>query len=374
MARVLIVDDEARIRSSARRVLIPEGHEVEVAADGDEALRVMETLGPFDVALVDYQMSPGPYGDVVLSRIRDRDPACARVLMTANIEPSTWIKAVNVGQIDVALDKPFEAERLIATVAHAIKATDTDLRRRRKVESATRKQWRSCVDDGLLSLHIQPIVQSVWPHGLAAVECLIRSKHPVLSRPDLLLNAVDEIGAVFELGAQVNRLAARWAERIPPEVLLFVNVHPGQFADPELMATFAPLLPHAGRVVLEITERSDLQENSGWERQVDELSAAGFQFALDDLGAGFNSLAMLAELRPTFIKIDMSITRGLHLKQRKQGLVELITKFAAANGERVVGEGVETEEEAHALRRCGVDLLQGYLYGRPTPDWPLRTG
>ena len=161
------------------------------------------------------------------------------------------------------------------------------------------------------------------------------------------------------------------AERIPAEVLLFVNVHPGQFADPDLLESFRPLLPHAERVVLEITERSDLHANVGWERQVTLLNEAGFRFALDDLGAGYNSLVMLADLRPAFIKIDMSIIRGLHLKQRKQSLVELITKFANANGERVVGEGVETEEEAQALRRCGVDLVQGYLYGRPGPDWPI---
>jgi EAL domain-containing protein (putative c-di-GMP-specific phosphodiesterase class I)/CheY-like chemotaxis protein len=371
MARVLVVDDEERIRSSVRRMLAYHKHEVVEAEDGNTAI-ALARAGGYDVALVDYRMPGGPNGDVVLRNLRDFDPACARVLMTATDEAEVWRTAVNDANIAYTLPKPFDEAMLLKAVNKALEAT-ADVRKHHRLGHAVlaaRRDWRECVDKGLLRLDVQPIVEARDPRCVRALECLIRSRHPVLSRPDLLLSAVEATGGVFELGAVVNALAAGWAAQIPPDVLLFVNVHPAQFADPRLLESFAPLLPYASRVVLEITERADLQETTDWERQIDALTDAGFQFAVDDLGAGHNTLALLAELRPTFIKIDMSIIRGIHLKQRKQSLVDLIVKFAAANGEQVVAEGVETPEEAEALVRCGVELLQGYLFGRPANEWP----
>jgi EAL domain-containing protein (putative c-di-GMP-specific phosphodiesterase class I) len=121
--------------------------------------------------------------------------------------------------------------------------------------------------------------------------------------------------------------------------------------------------------VLEITERARLTEFSGVETALDRLTSMGFRVAVDDLGSGFNSLAVLAELQPAFIKVDMSIVRGVNLDTRRQRLLHLLASFANATGAEVVAEGVETDEEAEAARQCGVHLLQGYLFGKPSPSW-----
>ncbi len=370
MQRVLVVDDEWGILSSAKRVL-SRRYEVVPASDGNEALLLIQSEA-FDVALVDYRLGAGPRGDVVLAALRDRDPGCARVLMTGSDEADLWKTAVNGLGISHALSKPFDDRGLLGAVEHALHVTH-DLRTSLRHEgglATTRRYWRSCVDEGLLSLAVQPIVGAHSPHAPMAVECLIRSAHPALSRPDLLIAGVESVDAVFEFGWVVNRLASEWAARISPDTLIFVNVHPGQFADPDFFASFAPLMPHAHRVVLEITERADLKANAGWKERMTQLTDVGFRVALDDLGAGYNSLAMLAQLRPAFVKIDMSIIRGIHLEPMNLSLVELLAKFTEANGQHLVGEGVETEEEAEALRRCGVPLLQGYLFGRPGAIWP----
>ena len=94
----------------------------------------------------------------------------------------------------------------------------------------------------------------------------------------------------------------------------------------------------------------------------------GFGLALDDVGAGQGALMLLAEVAPRFIKIDMSITRGIDSDAHKRKMVELLATFARSTGANLVAEGVEAEAEAKALEAAGVPLLQGYLYGRPTRE------
>ena len=91
---------------------------------------------------------------------------------------------------------------------------------------------------------------------------------------------------------------------------------------------------------------------------------------MDDLGAGYNALSILADLQPRIIKIDMSIVRNCDTELRKQRLVDLLAKFSDATGAMMVAEGVETEAEAIVLRKCGAHLLQGYLFHKPVIGVP----
>jgi EAL domain-containing protein (putative c-di-GMP-specific phosphodiesterase class I) len=103
---------------------------------------------------------------------------------------------------------------------------------------------------------------------------------------------------------------------------------------------------------------------------IENLQSAGFAIAVDDLGAGYNSLSILADLQPQIIKIDMSIVRNCDSELRKQRLIDLLAKFSDATGALMVAEGVETEAEAAVLRKCGAHLLQGYLFHKPTIGIP----
>jgi EAL domain-containing protein (putative c-di-GMP-specific phosphodiesterase class I) len=150
-----------------------------------------------------------------------------------------------------------------------------------------------------------------------------------------------------------------------------MNLHPDELADPDGMCkSLEPLVPWAERVVLEITERSRLQGIEAWDESVERVTAMGFSIAVDDLGAGYSSLSVLAELQPSFIKVDMSIVRGIDCDPRKQRLVDLLCRFADATEACLIAEGVETEEEEAALRICGAHLLQGYLFGKPSTELP----
>jgi len=148
---------------------------------------------------------------------------------------------------------------------------------------------------------------------------------------------------------------------------LFINLHPKQLGDPEgLRRAFEPLLPHAARIVFELTERSRLQDIEGWEQSVDLLGEYGVARAVDDLGAGYNALGMLADLQPQVIKLDMSLIQGIETSGRKRRRVQLLASFARATHTVLIAEGVEHACQVAPLQDCGVDLFQGYFFGRPT--------
>ena len=119
-------------------------------------------------------------------------------------------------------------------------------------------------------------------------------------------------------------------------------------------------------MVLEVTERQNLREVPRWEESAAWLARQGFSVALDDLGAGFASLTSLADLDPAYAKLDMGLVRDIEARPQQQLLVRLLKTYGEASGVSVIAEGIETDAEVRTLLDCGVTLMQGYYFGRPT--------
>lgn len=376
MRRVLVVDDEPLIRKAISRLLSKRGYSVVVAADGHEAMREADQM-PFDVALVDYEM-PGRNGLKVLSELRERQPACIRVLMTGRRDFPIVVAAVNRGEIMRVVQKPFEPNELVELLEDAyasrLRWVDVQKLQQRAVDQLERAMFEQCLSGGYLRLALQPIVR---PDGaLFGYEALLRSSHPVLDGPLSVLSVAENSNMLNELGRVVAERAAELFPSLEREAVLFLNLHPSQLNDPRLIShTLAPILDYAHRCTIEITERRPLNETPDWELVVDQLQTAGFHIAVDDLGSGYNSLSILADLQPTYIKVDMGIVRDIDREPRKQRLVDLLAKFADATSAQLLAEGVETVEEAHCLQTCGAHLFQGYFFGKPrvwTPEERAR--
>jgi EAL domain-containing protein (putative c-di-GMP-specific phosphodiesterase class I) len=126
----------------------------------------------------------------------------------------------------------------------------------------------------------------------------------------------------------------------------------------------------ADRVVLEITERASLDGVDDARNKVARLRKMGFRIAVDDLGAGYAGLTSFATLEPEFVKLDMTLVRGIDQSPTKQKLVRSVSGLCKELGMMVVGEGVETRAERDILVGCGCDLLQGYLIARPDRPFP----
>jgi EAL domain-containing protein (putative c-di-GMP-specific phosphodiesterase class I) len=180
---------------------------------------------------------------------------------------------------------------------------------------------------------------------------------------------------MHELGRVIRERVADDSQGAPADALIFVNVHAGELNDPELVAKSAGLSKVAERVVLEITERSALDRVPGVAARMAELRSLGYRVAVDDLGAGYAGLASFSQLDPEFVKLDMSLVRGIHLNAKKRSVVRAMVGLCRDElNIEVISEGVEIGDERDSIERAGCGLMQGYLFARPQrgfnePSW-----
>lgn len=206
--------------------------------------------------------------------------------------------------------------------------------------------------------------------ALFGVEALLRSNEPLMPGPQHVLDAATQLGLLPRLGRRTRALAASAMASRDDGLALFVNLHPEDLSDLDLVAADAPLTKIASRVILEITERATLGSLPELTTRIARLRALGFRVAVDDIGAGYSSLQSFTELMPEVVKIDMSLVRDVHLSAVKQRTISALCKLCHEGGCLVVGEGVETVQESECMVSLGCDLLQGYLLGRPSRELP----
>src|SRR5262249_23186622 len=161
---------------------------------------------------------------------------------------------------------------------------------------------------------------------------------PSLARPDLLIGAAERAGRVIELGRRVRAQVASRVASLPADCDVFVNLHADELADPELVADDAPLRPFATRLAFAITERAALAGHHDARAVIARLRGLGYRIAVDDLGAGYASLAMLAELRPDVVKIDMSLVRGVRQDPTRLLLLRALLQLGTQLGIATVAE------------------------------------
>ncbi|TBU95999.1 bifunctional diguanylate cyclase/phosphodiesterase [Stutzerimonas kirkiae] len=223
---------------------------------------------------------------------------------------------------------------------------------------------------GDISTLFQPIV-SLSERRILGYEALTRgpSDSPLHS-PINLLAAARHGGRLNELEMACRQNACRcFSQRrlrgklflnASPESLLEASHKPGRTL--EFLRTYG-LSPE--QVVIELTEQSPTDDVALLDTALHHYRDMGFLIALDDLGAGYSSLRMWSELRPDYVKIDRYFIDGIHLDAVKRKFVESILKIARTSHSQVIAEGIELQEELTVLMEMGVDLVQGYLLGRP---------
>ncbi len=202
-------------------------------------------------------------------------------------------------------------------------------------------------------------------------EALLRSQDADLPHPGAVLDAAERLSRIHKLSRHIRALtAAQFADASAARGLLFVNLHAADFVDGDLSSPLSPLARLAERVVFEVTERASIDEIPDVRTRVEELRERGYRIAIDDLGAGHSRSNLFRSLDTDFVKLDMSLVRGIEDSAAKRELVASIIRSCSDSDIRVVGEGVESRSEASVLVELGCDLLQGYYFARPGPAFP----
>lgn len=214
----------------------------------------------------------------------------------------------------------------------------------------------------------QPIVDTA-SREILAHECLIRLQTSRMYSGGEIVQAAVIRNQIHAFDAHARRLAILSSSKQNRNGKYFVNFLPSSIYNPEFcMRTTMDALAETGmsreNVAFEVVESDLIRDSAHLRRICDYYRTNGFAFALDNVGTGSNSLQMVCELRPEYIKLDKSLVQNVEKPMygatiRK--LVELADRFSV----RVIAEGVETIHTMENLWLLGVQTMQGYLFGRP---------
>jgi len=226
---------------------------------------------------------------------------------------------------------------------------------------------------GEFVVHYQPIV--LRDGSIHGCEALTRWRRPdgAIIPPLEFIPLAERTGFIVELGEYVLREALQQLTRFESAGLgglyMSVNVSPRQLEHPDFEAMLASTLADAGvapnRLALEVTEGVSVVDPVLARTLLNRIAATGVHIALDDYGTGYAGLSYLKNFNVSTVKIDRSFVEELEDDDTSGILIKAFVELTKKLGVKTVAEGVETPMQAQYLRAMSVDLLQGYLFGRP---------
>ena len=212
----------------------------------------------------------------------------------------------------------------------------------------------------------QPIVD-IHMRDIYAHEALVRGPQGE-GAMSVLSQVNDENRYAFDQACRVS--AIRGAARVQMKTLLSINFMPNAVYQPE--ACIQTTLKAARefdfpieRIIFEATENEQIIDRTYLIEVLTEYKRFGFQTAIDDFGAGYAGLDLLADFQPDIIKIDMALIRNIDTNRPRQVIVNSILDVCTLLGIEVVAEGIETFEEYRCLADIGIAYLQGFYFSRP---------
>jgi EAL domain-containing protein (putative c-di-GMP-specific phosphodiesterase class I) len=223
---------------------------------------------------------------------------------------------------------------------------------------------RTVIDAGLFSMVYQP-VRDMRTREAVGFECLARFAALPNRPPNEWFAEAAEVGRGIELELAAIRSGLRALALLPLHLHLAVNASVEAILDNEFAGVLDGL--PLDRIVLEITEHSDVENYDTLMSVLEPLRGQGLKLAVDDAGAGYSSLRHILNVRPDYIKLDMDLVRHIDLDPARRALASALISFADDTDSCIIAEGVETASELATLQALGVEQAQGYFLGRPMP-------
>ena len=255
---------------------------------------------------------------------------------------------------------------------------DPSMNEASRVRLRLENDLRLALERGEFALHYQPKV-SLTTGTIVGFEALLRWHHPVrgLVHPEHFLPLAEETGLIDPIGRWVLEKACRqangWHEAHPDlaPLTVAVNLSPAQFRRPDLAQEVEEVLRETGldpgTLELEITEDVAMEDGPSTVAALHKLKGLGVKLSIDDFGTGYSSFSYLKHFPVDHLKVDRSIVEGLDQDPRNNAVASAAIVLAHNLGQRVIAEGVETEEQLGRLGLLGCDVGQGNLFCEAVP-------
>lgn len=222
----------------------------------------------------------------------------------------------------------------------------------------------------------QPIVD-VESRSIFAHEALVRGADGS-GAAEVLAKVNDQNRYRFDQAARVCAITE--AARVGMTVPVSINFLPNAVYRPETcirvtLEAAAELGFPTSQIIFEVNEAEPVGDRAHLKGIFAEYKRKGFKTAIDDFGAGYAGLSLLADFEPDLIKLDMALIRNIHQDRTRRAIISGTVQTCRDLGITVIAEGVEVDEEVQVLRDMGISLFQGYRFARPllqgmaTPTW-----
>ncbi|MDB6156386.1 MAG: bifunctional diguanylate cyclase/phosphodiesterase [Gammaproteobacteria bacterium] len=232
---------------------------------------------------------------------------------------------------------------------------------------------RRALERNQFVLRYQPRVSLVTGQIVGA-EALLRWRIPQRGTvpPLRFITLAEETGLIVPIGKWVLQTACAqnkaWQDAGLAPIVVSVNVSPRQFRHESLVQTVGEALRstrlEARYLELELTESMVMHDAPQLVAMLDELKELGVKIAVDDFGTGYSSLSYLKRFPVDRLKVDRSFVEHMTTEADDATIVRAIIALGHNLGLKVVAEGVETAQQARALRAYQCDEAQGFLFAR----------
>lgn len=229
------------------------------------------------------------------------------------------------------------------------------------------------IENSDIRIVFQPII-SLRDGEVLGYEALSRGPAgSPLQSPDALFGVAANCGKLWDLEQLCRTKALEAAYKNAASFKLFLNVNPSVIHDEKFKHGFTKeyLMNFdidPSNIFFEITEKNAITDPNGFKRTIDHYKNQDYKIAIDDAGAGYSGLNLIADVRPHYIKLDMNLVRDIDKDSYKKTLVKSLYDFCCLSEVMLIAEGIETEAELRALVDIGVHYGQGYFIQYPESE------
>lgn len=217
------------------------------------------------------------------------------------------------------------------------------------------------------SIAFQPIVNT-YNQSVFGYEALVRGLNN--EGAELVLSQLNDSNR-FQFDQATKIKAIQLAKKLSLQGMLSINISPNSVYKPEVcipktLETASKLEFPTNRIMFEITEKEKITDNSLLREIFTECKKHSITTAIDDFGAGYAGLNLLADWQPDIIKLDMCLTRNIDSDKIRRTLVLGIISICKELDIKIIAEGIETKDEYLTLADMGINLFQGFMFAHPS--------